>query len=701
MIGTVIAERYAIDSEIGRGGMAVVYRARDLRLNRPVAIKILHPHLASQEESAARFVRESQAIAKLNHPNIIEIYDASRDPRSKSHFLVMELVEGPTLKDFLDAHPLDIPELGLAMVACLCDALQHAHDKGIIHRDIKPENIMIDGSGTLKLMDFGIARILDTDRMTASGSLLGSPAHMPPEIIEGQPYSYTCDIFSMGTVLYYTMTNLLPFRGETPVAVFKAILDGRYLPPSRIKLTISRECDRLVAKCLAIDPKDRYQTAALLKADICSILESVNFQTYADEIKAYYQDPAAYHEAMVPAILERFNQNALEQVKARRIPLAVDLLNRVLSYDPDNATARETLIQIRRSNLRMHIARGLVLATLLIAMTWMTYDYLQSNNTTGIAENDESSNALEVQDGKLKTEALLTIQANAQDLSTNAQDLSTLNRFSQADLEPKTKEGSALHAYLVASLKPLDIFSKTENAQDNAGQGEGLNDVQPNTILVAQDAQQPSRRPVRTPKNNSVAKIIPTQADTQTPTTAPENAALSNVVTPKTSIHIIQPVFPPDAFAIIAGQRYDADASGDIHLDLEPGNYKMTLNCHERCVKQTQTLSIKAGETQKTFDIISLPWADAKITLTPPSDQETYFVARRLDDKNHRILHLVGRTPNSIGGFNAFGRPIQLEVYAIPKARIVTSYEASELERAKLASTRLALSPGESRSHNF
>src|SRR5450432_3378863 len=187
-----IPERYRLLREVGQGGMAVVYQAVDETLKREVAIKILHQHLASEPESKARLEREAQSVAKLHHENILEIFDYS-GPDSASSYIVTE---------FLGKHPISSPEIAALIAWEVGGALAHAHAAGIIHRDVKPENVMIRKDGLVKLMDFGIAQILDYQRMTVTGQLLGSPAYMAPEIIEGKPLDFRTDVFSVGIMLY-------------------------------------------------------------------------------------------------------------------------------------------------------------------------------------------------------------------------------------------------------------------------------------------------------------------------------------------------------------------------------------------------------------------------------------------------------------------------------------------------------------------
>ncbi|MEO1172436.1 MAG: serine/threonine-protein kinase, partial [Myxococcota bacterium] len=168
--------RYEIKSEVGHGGMSVVYRAHDEKLRRDVAVKVMHTFLAEQAEAKERFHREAIAVARLRHRNIIEVFDYAGVEASHS-YIVQELVEGGSLADFLHRTPLPEPELALVLARPIADALCHAHENGVIHRDLKPENILVGANGALKLTDFGIARMLDNQTLTVTGTLLGSPAY--------------------------------------------------------------------------------------------------------------------------------------------------------------------------------------------------------------------------------------------------------------------------------------------------------------------------------------------------------------------------------------------------------------------------------------------------------------------------------------------------------------------------------------------
>lgn len=673
----LVAQRYKLDEELGRGGMAVVYRALDTRLNRNVALKLLHPYLATQPENAARFLRESEAIAKLHHPNIVEIFDAGTDEESKSHFLVMELVEGPTLSTFIQEHPTKIPEVGLAMCCCLCDAIEHAHKAGIIHRDIKPENIMISSDGVMKLMDFGIARVLDADRMTASGSLVGSPAHMPPEIIEGQQYTFTCDIFSLGTVLYYVLTNTLPYQGTTPMTVFKAILDNAYLKPSRVSLAISKTLDKIVSQCLQTDPLTRYQSAHELREAILPVLSDIGFGNYNEILTQYFANPEEFNETKIPEVRKSFNALAKAAVKSHHTPLALEYLNCILAYDPDDSDACALLEKLRTGDKMRRITQigGIILLLgILVGSIWGFY------RMTGNASQPENNSQFTV---------IIPEDPAPSDIS-----------------EPTVTQNPVETAPIVVAAQSQPIVTPEPTVDENPTQ------IQDSKPTESQSAEKTAVKP-QNPKKNTVSKdsrkntgddaaesntpeVTETEQDT---IEAKQDTAIAEA-TPKT-LSVVQPVFPPDAYAVINGHRYESNASGDIVMDLPPGKYKMVLGCAKRCVQHTETITVDENSAKNQREVISLDWADATLVLSDPDGQKVFYVARRLDDRSNRVFHLVARQPNAVSGFNAFGKAIQLEVYAIPTSITLKSYDTNALEQAKYASTRVSLEPGESRTVRF
>ena len=257
--------RYTLIERVGQGGMSVVYRATDSILDRVVALKIMHPHLAQRADSRARFSREAKAVARLRHGNIVEIFDYA-PPESDKAYIVTEFIDGPTLGAFMDTTPFWMPEAALLLFIPIAEALEAAHDKGIIHRDVKPENIMIRADGEPVLMDFGIAQMVDMETLTATGTMLGSPAHMAPEVIDGHEVGAPADVFSLGTTLYWLICGALPFSGPNPSALFRRILETRYDPVLHRRPSTNRKLARMVEACLSREPEDRPTCAELVKS---------------------------------------------------------------------------------------------------------------------------------------------------------------------------------------------------------------------------------------------------------------------------------------------------------------------------------------------------------------------------------------------------------------------------------------------------
>jgi len=267
--------KYRLGERLGRGGMADVYRAPHPRLGRDVAIKTLHPHLTEGEGLLARFEREGQAIARLRHPHIVQIYDF--DVEDEIVYMVMEFLDGGSLKSRLLEMQARREYLPLGEVARLVDeigqALDFAHSHDILHRDIKPANVLLDRDGKAYLTDFGIVRILSESQFTATGSLIGTPAYMSPEQGKGAPLTPASDLYGLGVILYEMLTNRVPFDADTPLAVIhKQVYEP--LPPLRaVRPELPEGIERVVAKALAKAPDDRYPSAQALVRDLRDALK--------------------------------------------------------------------------------------------------------------------------------------------------------------------------------------------------------------------------------------------------------------------------------------------------------------------------------------------------------------------------------------------------------------------------------------------
>ena len=253
--GQLLAGRYRVGARIGAGGMATIYRGRDERLERPVAIKVLHAHLVDDAELHARFAGEGRRAATLTHPNIVGVHDEGVDGLP---YIVMELVDGPSLRDVLHARERFTPAESLARLAPVARALRRAHDAGIVHRDIKPENVLVAPDGTPKVADFGIARLLAGTNHTQTGSLIGSVHYMAPELVDGGEASSASDQYALGVVLYEMLAGERPFRGDTPMAVALRHARERVPAPSERGADADPAVDAVVARATAPAPGDRY-----------------------------------------------------------------------------------------------------------------------------------------------------------------------------------------------------------------------------------------------------------------------------------------------------------------------------------------------------------------------------------------------------------------------------------------------------------
>ncbi|HDP69985.1 MAG TPA: Stk1 family PASTA domain-containing Ser/Thr kinase [Actinobacteria bacterium] len=265
MIGKVFSGRYKIIKKIGSGGMADVYKAEDTVLARAVAVKILHPQYAQEENFVARFKREAQAAANLNHPNIVNVYDWGRE--DSTYFIIMEHLEGWDLKRLIEAQaPLPIDE-ATDIMNQVCSALEFAHQHEVIHRDIKSQNIIITPQGQAKVTDFGIARA-GVSGMTQTGSVLGTAEYISPEQAQGVTVDKTTDIYSLGIVLYEMLTGKLPFKGENSLAVAMKQVKEKPIPPTALNSEIPDSLELVILKSLEKDPDARYRSAEGMRQDL-------------------------------------------------------------------------------------------------------------------------------------------------------------------------------------------------------------------------------------------------------------------------------------------------------------------------------------------------------------------------------------------------------------------------------------------------
>lgn len=537
MIGEHLG-KYEILEEVGQGGMSVVYRGHDKVLKRPVAIKVLHAHLSKRADSRQRFEREALAIAKLSHPNILQIFDFS-DAGSDQSYIVTEFIQGSTLRDFLEAHPLEQPELAAIIGVKLCEALAHAHQLGIIHRDIKPENVMICQDSTLKLMDFGIAQIVDNNALTVTGTLLGSPAHMSPEMIEGKPLDFRADIFSLGTLLYYAACGELPFQGRNPPLVLKAILDGNYLDAEMVNPRVGRTFSRILDRCMAMEPDDRYSTVEELANRLRDFLAQSDIEDPDHWWQDFYHQPKATQARLERHLIPVLERRGREALKARRVAAALVSFNRVLAMEPDHEAVLKLIRRLdRRRKVYVYVGAAAMLVVASAVALW-------------------ASSLFDSQEDPARKPPV------AINLSQARQDATTLGTTLAQPMLPFT-EGLASR---VQALRRGQHEEALLEASAQVTRGQFL--AQKEALKEAQAAAR-VRDPVRNPRvpPPDPKKVTPDpEGEAEPKETAPPEPAL---------VLVRLKISPPDATVLIGNRRYSrAEVSNGIRLPAQRVKYQL------------------------------------------------------------------------------------------------------------------------------
>jgi serine/threonine-protein kinase len=325
--------RYELVEEVGEGGMATVYKARDRELRREVAVKVLFPHLAKRDEIVRRFHREARAAAGLDHPNILKIFDVGGEGDDPP-YIVMELVRGRSLLAEIEQRGPMLAELAACVGALLADALGAAHAAGVIHRYIKPANVMIAPGGRVLLADFGVARLETEDSLvTKTGALLGTPAYMSPEQSTGDTATAKSDVYSLGATLYQLSTGVLPYSGP-PAKVLAQIAQGSLVPAVKRRANVGPDLSRAIDGMMQVEPSARPESAAAIAKELRGIAAELGDP--AKELAEYFTDPGAYLRARTPGIVTTIVTAAERAVADDKLPRALALADRASALAPED-----------------------------------------------------------------------------------------------------------------------------------------------------------------------------------------------------------------------------------------------------------------------------------------------------------------------------------------------------------------------------
>lgn len=297
--GAVLDGRYRVDAPIATGGMSTVYRGLDVRLDRPVAVKVMDPRYSGDEQFLTRFRREARAVARLKDSGLVAVYDQGID--GQYPFLVMELVEGGTLRELLRERGPMPPHAAAAVLAPVLSGLAVAHRAGLVHRDVKPENVLISDDGEVKIADFGLVRAVAEAKITSTSVILGTAAYLSPEQVGTGNAGPRSDVYSVGVMAFELLTGVTPFTGDSALAVAYQRMDNDVPPPSSVIAGVPPQLDDLVLRATARDPAGRYADALDMGADLAEIAEELRlppFRVPAPRHSAQHASAALYHSKL-------------------------------------------------------------------------------------------------------------------------------------------------------------------------------------------------------------------------------------------------------------------------------------------------------------------------------------------------------------------------------------------------------------------
>lgn len=332
LVGALLDGRYLVEAPIASGGMSMVYRGLDIRLDRPVALKVMDARYSGDSQFLTRFQREARAIARLKDPGLVAIYDQGHD--GAHPFLVMELVEGGTLRELLRERGPMPPHAVVAVLRPVLSGLGVAHRAGLVHRDVKPENVLIADDGDVKLVDFGLVRAIAEAGITSTSVILGTAAYLSPEQVVGTPTGPRSDVYSTGIMAFELLTGTAPFRGDNALSVAHQRLDREVPPPSTMIDGVPAQFDEFIARATAIDPSERFADASEMGAEVEAIAEELALPVF----RVPAPKNSAQHAAATAFLHQRVGPPAPPPAaQAPPLPAAGPLRQPTRQFSPDFA----------------------------------------------------------------------------------------------------------------------------------------------------------------------------------------------------------------------------------------------------------------------------------------------------------------------------------------------------------------------------
>ena len=339
-LGTMLSGRYEVLKRVGSGGMADVYMAKDHKLNRNVAVKVLKSEYVEDEKFLKKFETEAQAVARLSHPNIVNIYDVGME--DGINYIVMELAEGITLKEYIRKKGYLSPKETVEISTQIASAISHAHKNHIIHRDIKPQNILVSDTGIIKVTDFGIAKATSSNTVTSTATAMGSVHYISPEQAKGRFCDEKSDIYSLGITMYEMVTGHVPFDHENGVTIALMHLQNEITPPSQIRDGIPDSLEKIILKCTMKKPEERYQTADDLIADLRLVFEDIS-GGYVGVVPAIDDSPTIMIDQN--ELTQRINTPKKDQKIQQEEPLKDEEQNAYLDEDDEEESGMNSKIE--------------------------------------------------------------------------------------------------------------------------------------------------------------------------------------------------------------------------------------------------------------------------------------------------------------------------------------------------------------------